>query len=342
MARGKTVILSVCIPTYNRLEKLRIQIDSLLKLPDTRFNVIISDNHSSDDTIIYLSSIKDDRLKYVTHDKPVPPSINGYDALFGAEGRFSIFVLDKDFIDGSYLVSFIDELENYLHPIYGYCDLNNDSKLSMFEEMMPSASSFINSSYLCKHPSGYFFFTEQLKKEARKIKLLFEGNFPFTLDVMCAHFAANKYPLILAHTPMVRTETMKEASKTVSLSYTADNLWFAPKQVVERYIVFIEDLYELGLEANLKNIVLKRLIYRSFNDATINYAATLQREPVCLHYGIQPQKISIVKILQISAFVYDKLKNLKLIRERKMLVLNILFLINIVHVIKYKLINVLK
>ena len=164
MAKSKTVILSICIPTYNRLGKLKRHIDSLLKLSDTRFNIVVSDNHSSDDTKEYINTINDDRLKLLTHDQPVPPSINGYDALFGAEGRFSIFVLDKDFIDGDYLVSFIEELDKYSHPIYGYCDLNSDSRSSMFEEVMPGVSSLKNSSYLCKHPSGYFFHTEKLKE----------------------------------------------------------------------------------------------------------------------------------------------------------------------------------
>lgn len=335
-------ILSICIPTYNRLEKLKRQVESVLALCDQRFNIVISDNKSTDETINYLTSIKDERLLIIMHETPVPASINAYDAMIRATGRYAIVALDKDFIEGDSLVPFIDELEQSSVPLYGYCDLNSKPLIPTFEHIQPGINAFLASSYLCKHPTGYFFFTDRMKEELEKLKDLQKMSFPFTLDVICAHFASSDYPFMIAHTAMVQTETVEEASRKTSLSYNVENLWFAPKQVMERYKVFIEDLFELGLEDKFKKKVLRRLLKRSFDDATMAYAGTLQRESICLHYGVLPQRISLIRLLQISQFMFVQLKDLRLIREKQMSMLHISHLINIIQIIKYKIKDALK
>jgi glycosyltransferase involved in cell wall biosynthesis len=61
--------VSVVIPTYNRREKLKRAIDSVLAQTFEDFEVIIVDNASTDDTYEMIQSIKDPRVECIRHEK---------------------------------------------------------------------------------------------------------------------------------------------------------------------------------------------------------------------------------------------------------------------------------
>ena len=56
---------TIAIPTYNRAAFLREAINSALNQTNLDFELIISDNASTDDTQTVVASIKDERLHYV-------------------------------------------------------------------------------------------------------------------------------------------------------------------------------------------------------------------------------------------------------------------------------------
>jgi abequosyltransferase len=62
--------LSVCIPTYNRSEQLRVTLDSFLSQIEEGVEIVISDNASADDTEAMVESYRDSHSSIVYHRWP--------------------------------------------------------------------------------------------------------------------------------------------------------------------------------------------------------------------------------------------------------------------------------
>lgn len=57
-------VVSICIPTYNRVSLLKQAIDSVLGQRFEDYELIVSDNASTDDTTSLVNSYSDKRLRY--------------------------------------------------------------------------------------------------------------------------------------------------------------------------------------------------------------------------------------------------------------------------------------
>jgi glycosyltransferase involved in cell wall biosynthesis len=60
---------TVTLCTYNRLESLKRSLASLLSLDYPEFEIVIIDDASTDSTAKYLETLKDSKIKIVTHEK---------------------------------------------------------------------------------------------------------------------------------------------------------------------------------------------------------------------------------------------------------------------------------
>ena len=66
-----TMILSICIPTYNRLPFLKELLPAILGQVDSgraEVEVVVSDNASTDDTADYLRSLSNPCLRWWTNE----------------------------------------------------------------------------------------------------------------------------------------------------------------------------------------------------------------------------------------------------------------------------------
>jgi len=64
-ANVKAPKVSICIPTYNQAQYLGIAVRSALAQDLEDVEVVVSNNHSNDETAEYLSSIQDERIRVV-------------------------------------------------------------------------------------------------------------------------------------------------------------------------------------------------------------------------------------------------------------------------------------
>ena len=62
-------LISVCIPTFNSEKYIIECLQSVLNQTYTEFEIIISDNDSSDDTLNLIESFKDERIKILKMKK---------------------------------------------------------------------------------------------------------------------------------------------------------------------------------------------------------------------------------------------------------------------------------
>ncbi len=87
--------VSVVIPTYNRAGLLRRAVKSVLDQTYQDFEIIVVDDCSTDDTQKTLADFKDERIKYVRHNKNKGPGASRNTGIRIARGRYIAF-LDSD------------------------------------------------------------------------------------------------------------------------------------------------------------------------------------------------------------------------------------------------------
>ena len=68
--------LCIYITTYNRVQYLKLAIDSILNQSYDNFTLIILDNCSTDGTYEYVLSLKDSRVKYIRHSQNIGGGAN--------------------------------------------------------------------------------------------------------------------------------------------------------------------------------------------------------------------------------------------------------------------------
>lgn len=120
--------LSICIPTYNRASILKDTLLNILEYTGNDIEIIISDNHSEDNTYSIVKGFGDPRIKYFKNQENIGIVRNIVKVLEKAKGRFSLLISDEDFICISTIPTIkkiIDEIPNLSAILGGVLDQEN-------------------------------------------------------------------------------------------------------------------------------------------------------------------------------------------------------------------------
>lgn len=88
--------ISICIPTYNRINLLLSAIDSILNQTCKDFELIICDNASTDSTPLIMSEFNDDNISYIRHPEIIGKIDNIRSGFAVAKGEYFIKLNDDD------------------------------------------------------------------------------------------------------------------------------------------------------------------------------------------------------------------------------------------------------
>lgn len=106
------IMLSICIPTYNRARYLRVLLADLfseLKVIPFACEIVICDNASSDDTKEVVSEWTEKLpINFVVQKENIGAARNLMDAFSRAQGLFSMYIADDDFIDSNGLINAVN------------------------------------------------------------------------------------------------------------------------------------------------------------------------------------------------------------------------------------------
>lgn len=115
---GNAPLVSVGLPTYSRVSKLRRAVDSVLAQDYPNVELIISDDASRDETEAYCLELarREERVRYVRQPANVGLSANYAEVLNFSRGKFFMWLSDDDWLDPHY----ISECLRFLlaHPDY--------------------------------------------------------------------------------------------------------------------------------------------------------------------------------------------------------------------------------
>ena len=94
--KPREILLSVCVPTYNRGKTVEACVKKWLEIPFNDMEVVVSDNGSPDDTQERIEAIRDFRLVYHRHSFNVGFAINFSYVLSCARGKWLLLISDED------------------------------------------------------------------------------------------------------------------------------------------------------------------------------------------------------------------------------------------------------
>lgn len=98
-------LVSIGIPTYNRVYSLRKTIESAISQDYPNLELVISDNASTDDTQALCQEVcqQDNRIRYIRQSSNIGPTANFMEVLKHAQGEFFMWLGDDDWLDASYV-----------------------------------------------------------------------------------------------------------------------------------------------------------------------------------------------------------------------------------------------
>ena len=87
---------SVLLPTRNRLELLRYAVESVRRQNYADWEIVVSDNDSTEDVAGYVRGLRDERIRYVRTARFVPVTENWNNALEHSSGDYVVMLGDDD------------------------------------------------------------------------------------------------------------------------------------------------------------------------------------------------------------------------------------------------------
>lgn len=111
-------LVSVGLPTFNRVSLLKRAIESVLAQDYSNFELVVSDNASTDGTQALCEEFcrRDQRIRYVRQPTNLGAGDNFQAVLEQAQGKFFMWLGDDDWLDRGYLSACTRVLA--LHPEY--------------------------------------------------------------------------------------------------------------------------------------------------------------------------------------------------------------------------------
>lgn len=280
--------LSICIPSYNRFEKLDETLKAILKCESDDYEIVIVDNCSPRDINEYIC--KDSHLRIVKRKSPVYGVKNVGDAITYADGKFALLLLDKDYIDGRQLEFFLHVLNENGDIAGGYCQLNSEKNTYNLSD----AGSVAHFGYLSKHPSGNFYRIELLRDYISANDKKLERD-PFPFDIYLA-FCASKGRMMLYNRPLVYSDLNNPKGTdtgTLTFKKSSNNIYYFPENRIQEFRTYVSCLSELDIDKTKKLRTLSKLYRRTMIQVTTGLKKTMSNPLVCQHYGHEPEKVSV-------------------------------------------------
>ncbi|MBD2193927.1 MULTISPECIES: glycosyltransferase family 2 protein [Calothrix] len=122
--------ISICIPTFNRVNLLPYAIESVMQQSYQDFELIICDDGSSDGTSNLMSQYTDKRIKYIRHHQNVGKSNNMRSGFNAAIGEYFIKFDDDDRLTPDFLARTVailkqDSSLDFVGTDHWIIDINN-------------------------------------------------------------------------------------------------------------------------------------------------------------------------------------------------------------------------
>lgn len=295
MAKEK-YLLSICIPSYNRFDKLEDHLRSIFQAQSKEFEVVVIDNGSTKD-IKKEMTFCHPRLRIIKRTIPVCGQQSILESVTFANAKFALILLDKDNIIGKGLDAFINIIKGIPDLYGGYARPHHDSNEASNRILLYKHGKLKKFGYREFHPSGIFIRTDCVQCAWEKF-LPEESRLPYS-DLYLVEAAIQGGRMMEYDQPMILMETLAESLKVKSYTYSGEkhnNVWFTPHEQIPVFIIYCRHLLRLPCSKFVKYNVLMSLYRRFVIMVTIDYRNSMNNYGICQHYHIVPRKISFTEM----------------------------------------------
>ncbi len=220
--------VSVVLTTYNRARFISDTIESILNQSYRDFELIISDNCSTDNTeqICRAYEKKDSRIRYRCNSKNLgmPGNLNA--GILASSGEFIANLFDGDLYDSTLLEKWSRALDRYPKVAFvfnAYCELDdNGIKKAVFRQNLPECFSghiLLESIFFRRWQfDSPVFGTVMARRSAYDEAGLFQERFGFFSDVDMWMRLAEKYEVAYINEPLIFLPSKKMLPRKFKLS----------------------------------------------------------------------------------------------------------------------------
>jgi glycosyltransferase involved in cell wall biosynthesis len=113
--------LSICIPTFNQIQFVKLAVESALGQRFDSFEVVVSDNHCTDGTSGYLENLSHPRLRVVRPPEHLPVARNFDFCAAESQGEYITFLSSDDILEPEYAAKMCPFLDRYPTAAFAYC-----------------------------------------------------------------------------------------------------------------------------------------------------------------------------------------------------------------------------
>ncbi len=106
------ILLSICIPTYNRANRLEHALKSVISNTFNNIEVIVSDNSSNNNTSEIVEKFKDTRIRYNKNETNIGANFNIIHTVEIARGDYILFLSDEDLINKNGLLVILNVIKS--------------------------------------------------------------------------------------------------------------------------------------------------------------------------------------------------------------------------------------
>lgn len=285
-------ILSICIPSHNRVDILLKNLVNILKIKDNRFDIIITDTSDQDSDYEKLLAVGDPRVKIFRNDANASAMENWFCALEHADGRFAFHLNDRDKLIVENFTEFITFLEGHMKQVGGVCKYMPDKDI--FVEYHGLGSTVMNMPYFALHTTGMVFQTECFRKISDRREI-------FTRERSGCH----PHDVILGRLAVMGDMFLytKHVWEMASAEFYKKNLsgagmmqFFEPEERLFELKCCLRELEHLnGVGKELRRAKQSQMIKNYLNLSTLGYFHHTESEHEALHYGSVPKKYSFIQ-----------------------------------------------
>lgn len=314
------IVLSICISTYNRALRVENMVKHILQNKSMKFNVIVVDDCSTDDTVERIRAISDERVKVYENVTNLGAKLNWHETLEHGDGQYCLHVLDRDWMSNRYIDKVIAILEE--NPVgFGYIgeyfssneNEKNKNLLTIYEKGEEALGEF---ACMLVHPTG-FLVRKDCWRSLENRKSFFENDeFGIYPHSYVYALLGNRERAITIRYQMFGIASTSNMGKNLSHFYQKKQglpYWWTPgahEREMDAAIRFVSAFLEVS------NGIKKKILLNRYKEnlaySTIYYKNTSMNIENARHYGIPVAYIENDELKRINlAFTEQFVDSLK-------------------------------
>ncbi len=281
------VLVSFCIPTFNRAELVKRCATKVLEIDSDRIEVLISDNASPDGTEEAVRSIGDPRISYHRNESNIGAVMNIVQTIKLAKGEWVFLLSDEDAVETRSMEKVLNDLSTKnrsgLAVIYGNVRKPDGTYYYSYKnaEYPKGDRAVLNAGFTHHYMSGIMINKEHIDTDQLDKYTLEDGMYPHInlLTRACVDGGALTMDMDFC------TAGSYEGRKSF-VEKPNDQFYFHPRNRFEQFKIFARLADRTIEDRDLRIKMFERLYFEYLGLATFLWEDVIKTESIRDHFGV--------------------------------------------------------